>query len=194
MPPNVKSGFVDLQTIKAKFYNKEMERRIGRGKGRLLSGFGAYTRRAARSSMKKAPANARSKYGSTATYKRGRRQGQQYHRKGKYSPPGKPPFWRSPEPNLRTILFGIEDENTVIVGPIFLRSARKQSRPAPNVHEFGGRVTRQIKPRRGGRVSSQGYRSATRSKTMVYPERKTMKPAGKKGVSDLRRKAKGFIK
>lgn len=186
------AGFVDLQTIKSKFFNKEMAKRIGKGKAKLLSQFGAYTRRAARSSMKKAPKNPKSMYGTTGVYRRGKKQGQTYQRRGKYASPGKPPHYRSDEPNMRTILFGIEDANTVIIGPIWLPASRKMSRPVPNVHEKGGSVTRRYKRRGGSRT--QRLRRRQRASSARYPKRPFMLPAGKKGIGDLQRKAGKFLR
>lgn len=192
MTSKVQTNFVSLEEIKSKFFDREIRKKISKSKFDLMSKTGAFIQRSARSSMKKAPSSPPKAAG---TYGRARttRTGRQYFQKGRYSAPGKPPFYRSERNNLRTILFGFENENTLLVGPIYLPGKMKQSRPAPAVQELGGRVTRAPRRRRATASFSIQSRKRNRASTANYKARPFMFPAGKKGVADLQRKAKGFI-
>lgn len=193
MTLRIQTQFVTLEEIKSKFFDREIRRRISKGKADLMSKTGAFIRKSARSSMKKAPSSppkSAGMYGRRRVTKTGR----QYFQKGRYSAPGKPPFYRTERNNLRTILFGFENENTLLVGPIYLPGKAKQSRPAPGVQELGGRVTRTPRRHRAATSFSIQGRKARRSTTANYKARPFMFPAGERGVKELRKKARGFVK
>lgn len=137
----------------------------------------AFTRRRARSIMKKAPKKPKSRYGnyqmySTTVYNRrqqrmnarGKSSSQGYWRKGLYSRPGQPPFYHDSQAqfNLRTIVFGAITGSPKIptpsrrnadiyawrVGPVYNVNGPMRSTPIPSLHEYGGTVRLQYNRRR----------------------------------------------
>lgn len=128
----------------------------------------------------------------------------------KASTPGTPPSNHAAKKvaaSLKNILYGLENRNqTVVVGPIGFKLQRtrgtvSQSRPVPNVHEFGGfvhrvkRVPVRSASRRGASVLSPAQKQAFQRKVKdgsivrpetqysfveenrTYPKRPFMKPA-----------------
>lgn len=104
---------------------------------RVLAQFGAFVRRVARNSMRKAPrdpARGVETYYDTRNRRRARATGRYVKRNT--SRPGAPPLYHSGEPNLRTILYAYEPAtHSVVVGPVGLNGAKGA---APPLLEFGG--------------------------------------------------------
>ena len=137
----------------------------------------AFTRRRARSIMKKAPKKPKSLYGNYRMYTqstyakrqarfaaRGKNSTQGYWRKGLYSRPGHPPFYHDSQAqfNLRTIVFGPITGSPKIptpstragdvyawrVGPVYNVNGPMRSTPIPALHEYGGTIRLQYNRRR----------------------------------------------
>ncbi|WP_439624067.1 hypothetical protein [Gemmata sp.] len=103
-------------------------RRLDRKTRRVLSKFGAYTRRSAQTSMKDDP-----KRGDV--------------RVETYAKPGAPPRARGKKLLKRMLFFGYDaDTKSVVTGPVRLQ--RTQDRHVPLVLEQGGTITRRGKARR----------------------------------------------
>lgn len=99
------------------------------------------------------------------------------------SPPGKPPFVHSGNPNasLRKILYALEpDRMTVLIGPVLLNGSKNTSPTVPELHEFGGKARRRQK-RVGNQWVPMGRRARpgqpTRTAMVDYPKRSFMGPA-----------------
>lgn len=137
------------------FDRKEVIDRIGKKKARILSKFGSFVRR-----------NARSK---------------QLRRRKKVSPAGQPPSVHSRDKvaTLKNILFGLEpNRNTVVIGPVGLG---RSGRAIPGTLEFGGSV-RVREKKVGKQWRNIGQRQArpgqpTRVRVANYEPRPFMLPA-----------------
>lgn len=192
--------------VKTKFRNEEIQRKIGKAKFEWLSGVGASTRTFAIRSMRpgrKRPLKNATKgeqlYGRRVPYRTGKRAaaGQSYFQKGKYAPAGSPPHIQSPDrKNLTEIYYYIRGKNEVRIGPHWLQGSKNMSRPIPNVHETGGKVSRRYKKRRGNTfgMKSVTNRALSRDRTFNYPKRPFMNPAGVRAIAWLRKKMRGSIK
>lgn len=135
---------------------------IARRKAELLDEFGQNTARHVRESMKVVPADSRQS-----------------------SPPGSPPYVRSPEPNLRTIRHRVSGDR-VRVAPVRLAGRIGSSDSVPARLEHGAMVIQRRRLRRGGFRTIRYY---------VQP-RPFMRPNAIKAIGDLHRsvKRKGFTR
>ncbi|MEM1213443.1 MAG: hypothetical protein AAGI68_14240 [Planctomycetota bacterium] len=123
--------------FKAFFDSRKLNRAFRRAKVSRLRKAGSYVWRTARSSIRRRKSS--SKPGSAPSSQIGRLK--------------------------RLIFFGIEDEDSVVIGP---RLYRRQSPTAPNLLEFGGTVRRRKTDRRTGK---------TRTVREKYAARPFMRPA-----------------
>ena len=119
-----------LASLKKAFFDRaEVKRFLDRKTWKVLSKFGAYVRRRARTSM--------------------RTPGKKAYRGGKtpVSAPGSPPFAHAGGRKLlrRLIEFGFEsDRRTVLIGPY--RLGRTADQHVPRVLEQGGAIAREVRP------------------------------------------------
>jgi hypothetical protein len=126
------------------FDRKEILRAIDKRTRQNLSKFGAYTRRRARSSIRKAPFAARKRRGQERD---------DFRRKA--SQPGRPPYSQTGILK-RTILFGYDRQlKSVVIGPVRLVGGFKGD--APNVLEYGGQTTIRNKRYSPGDFLKYGY-------------------------------------
>lgn len=107
------SGLVTTRINQIAIRDRDIVRRVDRQRFRLLRRYGAIQRREARNKM--------------------RRKG----RPGKRSQPGQSPLVHSPEPNFRTILYGLERDRLVVGAIGFGHSIRDGE--GPQLAEHGGR-------------------------------------------------------
>ena len=100
----------EFKLAKTQFFDREVAARLEPFKKKTLTTFGRYTRRDAKSSMKK-------------------------YKKGKPSKPGQPPKVRRGQ--IKRFLFYVFDEPTesVVIGPTYLAS--KKSTTVPAMLEYG---------------------------------------------------------
>ena len=193
-----------------KLYDRNPYKRIryamARDAKNLPKAEAAFTRRRARSIMRKAPKKPRSRFGERRFYgPKAKKAGQAYWRKGLYSRPGHPPFHHGQKFNLRTIIFkpiSIGAANVPHastrggraiawrVGPKFRPSRR--SIPVPQLHEYGGTVK---VTRRGRRFTDRGISLTRRVTTgrLRYPPRPYMKPASQEAKVSVRAKHGGSL-
>lgn len=136
---------VTLKIVDHFFDRSVVERRLDRATHRALSQAGAFVRRRARSSLR---------------------------RRKSVSAAGSPPSVHSAHPfaTLKNILFGFDGRDSVVVGPVGFSRMRSRgtirlSRVAPNIHEFGGQVSR---VRRVPKKKRTGRRAATRRQAEAY--------------------------
>ena len=170
-----------LEVKKLKFRRKQMQQKVSKAQSRVLNRGGFLVRKEARKSMRKGPKKGHGRFGGNTTISRGKNRGKIRFRKGRYSRPGTPPFYRSSPPNLRTIFYAFDpSHDSVLIGPVKLRSKTRQSRTVANIHEFGGRVAR--RDRLFGRRAFQ------------YRKRSFMQPAGMKAIAGVRKELKGSVR
>lgn len=174
---------LDFKKSKQFFFDRQaVIDRIGKDRAKFLRNVGRYVQRVARSSMKrrgkarKPPANMTGK-----AYQNWLNEIQNQPA----SPPGKPPFVHTDSDfaTLKNILFAMSSTESVMVGPVGLRSSN-----APSLHEFGGSqtigeklvsFTDETYSGPAGRDSSTG-RFTKGEKTVVKGRRWV--PRGKRGV------------
>lgn len=176
------------------FYTQHLKRKVKTAKYRSLMRLGAFTRRAARQSMKKRPKKPRTSHGETVRIKSGRNKGKTRFKKGRHSPPGKPPYYSGSYTgiNFRDIRFKVANDNdSVVVHTITNRARAKQSKSPPQVHEQGQTVTFPGK-RYTDNETKQVFRTDPR--TIKFPKRPFMQPAGEKAIVDLNRSIRNSIK
>lgn len=185
-------------SVKKQFRRKELLRIITKAQEEWLYGVGGTIQVFAQRSMRKAPKPKKrlSLHGEFVPYgPNSKRRGKLFFRKGRYSRPGSPPFRRSGPigaGNLTKIWFVVIDPTKVIVGPVLLNGSKNMDRTVPNLHEFGGKVTRTYRKRKGNIGLNSRYQG--RARTLNYPARPFMNPAGTRGVNWLRRKMRGSIR
>lgn len=142
----------DLKVVTRFFLDRAgVAAKVERGRLRVLAKFGAYTRRSARSSIRKRKASAA---------------------------PGRPPS--SHRGDLRRlILFGLDPAaGSVVIGPVIFDQARRQSKMAQEALEYGGEVTR-LTPvpvaksgkRAATRRQAAAYRRLLKERRIVLPPR-----------------------
>jgi len=153
--------------VKYKFTPKELLSKAAKAEKQVLMGQGAYVRKAAMSSIKKAGKKRRS------------------------SKPGHPPY--SQTGLLRKfILFHVdEDAHNVIVGPKLLSQGKHNidgGRTIPEILERGGSMRRIVKYKATKRKPATTRRVRVRIKARPY-----MMPAYHKGLKDFARKFEGTI-
>jgi hypothetical protein len=172
---------------------KRIAREFAKDAKRLPKREVQFTRVRARSIMRKAPKKPKSRYGERVQYKRGKKKGQFYNRKGLYSKPGDPPFWHGDNSkafNLRRIEYREVGTPHIkaarkkaggktisyVVGPKY--RASRHSTPVPQLHEHGGSIRIS---RAGKKYSDRGFtfRRTVTTGTVNYPPRPYMQPAGK---------------
>ena len=80
-------------------------------------------------------------------------------KKANASSPGKPPFVRRKlYPNLRSVIYVYNpDTASVLVGPVERRQ-RSSSKPSPFTNEFGGKVTINVKTKKGVKPMTANYK------------------------------------
>ena len=117
--------FVSFDIQKSFIRDRRIVSRYERQRTKVLRRFGTIIRREARRKLK--PPKKRKK--------------DDKRKKPERSRPGQPPLTHSPEPNLRTILYGF-DSRVLVVGPIGLRGAKKGQ--GPELHEHGKSVMMKI--------------------------------------------------
>lgn len=183
-----------VELTEFEFLGQVLVGKIGKAKGRVLKRSGAFIRRSARQSMKKRPKKPKTRFGEFKTVKRGRNIGKKRFVKGESSPPGKPPLVTSTSKgarNLRSIRFEVSgDANSLVIHTIPFRSSQSISQPPAALHEAGGTASIRRKPRR----SKRGRRIIAKAKTVAFPARPYMAPAGSKGLKDFRKKFKNSIR
>lgn len=174
-------------SVKANFKGRQLLAKVERAKTRELYRAGGFIQTTAKRSMKKAPKNAKTQYGEVKRYKSGKRAGQTFFSKGRYSRPGSPPFYRQARGALRAIEFDVNAKRgTLRVGPIrFSSGSNRTTLLATQAMEFGGVST--IMP------TTRQRRRRARPIKANYRPRPYMFPAGEKGISRLRKNAKGMI-
>ena len=182
----------ELYLKEVRFYEAELNKKVGKAKTSWLKRFGAFTRRSARSSMKKRPKAPTSRYGELVRVKRGRNVGKERWKRGQHSKPGEPPFYGRSNTgvNFRDIRFEAQDDS-VSVSTITRRSSKKISKSPPVLQERGGTA----KIRRTKKRMINGFnRPSVHHETARFPKRPFMDPAGVKALVDLNRKARDSIK
>ena len=151
-----------------------IQRAISRSKKGPLIKAGAYTRRAARSRIKKVSRPKKGFSKNKTTRKR------QKARLKDAAPAGQAAKSRSPEPNLRTIFFVWDASlESVVCGPVEFR-ARKTDRTAPDIHERGGSVVIKV-GKKNKRVKAN------------YKKRPVMGPSAEDVASKMPAMANNFI-
>ena len=159
-----------LEVKKLHFARRMMAEKVDKAQAKALRRGGFLVRKEARRSMRKGPKKGHGRFGANTTVKSGKNRGKIRFRKGRYSRPGTPPFYRSSPPNLRTIFYSFDPNRSVmVVGPVKLRSKSRQSRTVANIMEQGGRVARSRR--------LWGRRSAMyRARPFMYPSMKKSAP------------------
>ncbi len=195
------TGTVRFVPKKLFFDRAGIERRIGAGTARVMKRTGAYIRKTARNSMKKAPsrrlASGKRRRRSLSTHgyfretKSGQRKGEKRFVKGVHSPPKSPPYYREAGAfNLRTIFFFYEPrDKTLRVATKAGASTSKYSQNVPLLHEEGG--SQRVTFRAGG-YDDRG-RPRYRTGSASYPKRPFMDPAGQKGLEYLELEIDGAL-
>jgi hypothetical protein len=159
----------ELTRLKRSFFDRgKVAAMLDKKARKMLSGFGAFTRTRAQTSMKTPPKKA-----VKAEVKRTGREGAK-----PASPPGTPPFAHGRKLLRKMLFFAYEEQRkTVVVGPV--RLAETASQHVPKVQEFGGSTTRRMRTRKG---------KAGGTETVKYPPRPFMKPAFEMELMKLRAK------
>lgn len=104
-----------------------------------------------------------------------RQQFQEYiaRKKADAAKPGRPPFARrNSYPNLRSVVYALDNRTgAMLVGPI-ARRKRSSSEPTPGVNEKGGTVTINVKTKKGVRPMKARYPK----RSVVGPTMKKLMP------------------
>lgn len=136
---------VTMKIVDLFFDRPAVVRRMDRATHRALSKAGSFVRTRARTSLR---------------------------RRKSVAAPGEAPHVHSTHPfaTLKNILFGFDGRDSVVVGPVGFNTRRSRgtiqmSRMVPNIHEFGGQVTR---VRRVPVKKAKSQRAATRRQAEAY--------------------------